>query len=133
MNTLSLALAAAPVLLGAVLLWVIIADRRRQALQLRLRGLVAPTRDQDAPVPALTLRRRMSRARPGLHQLVASSRAWLQAELAATGNRIGVPHLVVVASLAGFVTPGFLLYFRLMSPVLAVLIGLGAAAVAVNP
>src|SRR3954468_23397095 len=104
MDNLSWALLGAPVLPGAALLWTIIAERRRQALQGRLRGLVATTRDQDAPVPALTLRRRMSQPRPGLHQLVASTRAWLQAELAAAGNRIGVLRLVLVASLAGFLT-----------------------------
>jgi tight adherence protein B len=132
MNALSLALVGVPVLLGAVLLWAMIADRRRQALQGRLRSLVTATRDQDEPVPALTLRRRMSRARPGLLQLGASIRAWLQAELAAAGNRIGVPHLVVVASLTGFLTIAFLLYFRLLSPVLVVPLGLAAAPAAVT-
>jgi tight adherence protein B len=127
MNTLSLALVGVPVLLGAVLLWAMIADRRRQALQVRLRSLVTATRDQDAPAPALTLRRRMSRARPGLLQLGASIRAWLQAELAAAGNRIGVPRLVAVASLAGVLTIAFLLYFQLLSPVLVVPLGLAAA------
>ena len=56
MNALSLALVGVQVLLGAVLLWAMIADRRRQALQGRLRSLVTATRDQDEPVPALTLR-----------------------------------------------------------------------------
>jgi tight adherence protein B len=128
MNTLSLTVLAATTLFGAVLLWVVVADRRRQALQQRLRSLVAATRDQDGPPPTLTLRRRISRARPGLHQLAASAWARLQAELAAAGNRIGMLHLVAVALFAGFSVPALLLYFRLMSPALATFFGLAAAA-----
>src|SRR5689334_8076636 len=109
MNTLSLTVLAVVALFGAALLWVTVADRRRQALQQRLKNLIAPTRDQDEPVPALTLRRRMARARPGLQYLAVSALNWLHAELAATGNRIGVPHLFGVALVAGCLAPVFLL------------------------
>src|SRR4051812_18560647 len=127
MTTLSLTVLAAVALLGAALLWASIADRRRQALQQRLKNLIAPTRDQDEPVPALTLRRRMARARPGLQYLAVSALSWLHAELAATGNRIGVPHLFVVALMAGCSGSAFLLYFQLVSPALAILLGVAAA------
>jgi tight adherence protein B len=127
MNALSLALIGAPLLLGAALLWATIADRRRQALQSRLRNLVAAPADQDEPAPPLTLRRRMSQARPGLHRLAASFWTWLQAELAAAGNRVGVLHLFAVAVLAGSATLAALSYFRLLSPALVLPIGLAAA------
>ena len=126
MNTLSLTILAATMLLGAALLWSIVADRRRQAMQQRLKNLVM-ARDQEEPAPTLTLRRRVSQARPGLHQLAASALAWVQAELAATGNRIGVLHLVAVALLAGVSITRFLLYFQLVNPALTVLLGLAAA------
>ena len=109
MNTLSLTILAATMLLGAALLWSIVADRRRQAMQQRLKNFVVG-RDQEEPAPTLTLRRRVSQARPGLHHLVGSALAWVQAELAATGNRIGVLHLVAVALLAGVSITGFLLF-----------------------
>ena len=56
MNTLSLTILAATMLLGAALLWSIVADRRRQALQQRLKRLVV-ARDEEEPAPTLTLRR----------------------------------------------------------------------------
>src|SRR3954447_4625760 len=126
MNTISLTILAATVLLGAALLWSIVADRRRQAMQQRLKRLVV-ARDQEEPDPALTLRRRVSQARPGLQQLAVSALAWVQAELAATGNRIGVLHLVAVALLAGFSISCFLILFQLVNPTLTILLGLAAA------
>src|SRR4051812_2506773 len=112
MSTLSLTILPATMLLGAALLWSIVADRRRQALQQRLKRLVV-ARDEEEPAPILTLRRRVAQARPGLHHFAASALAWVQAELAATGNRIGVLHLVAVALLAGVSITGFLLLFEL--------------------
>jgi len=126
MNTLSLTILAATTLLGAALLWSIVADRRRQALQQRLKRLVVG-RDQDEPAPTLTLRRRVSQARPGLRQLATSGLAWVRGELAATGDRIGVLHLVAVAILAGFSAAVFLLFFKLVNPTLTVLLGVAAA------
>ena len=73
MNTLSLTILAATMLLGAALLWSIAADRRRQTMQQRLKRLVV-ARDEE-PAPTLTLRRRVAQARPGLHHFAASALA----------------------------------------------------------
>src|SRR4051812_18687846 len=51
MNTLSLTILAATTLLGAALLWSIVADRRRQALQQRLKSLVAARPGGARPDP----------------------------------------------------------------------------------
>jgi Flp pilus assembly protein TadB len=127
MNALSLILLAVPLLLGAALLWATLAERRRQALRSRLRNLIATTLDEGEPVPTLTLRRRMSRAKPGLHRLTASFWAWLQAELAAAGNRIGALHLVAIALLTGVAMLAAFLYFRLLITGIAVPLGVVAA------
>ena len=49
MNTLSLTILAATMLLGAALLWAIVADRRRQAMQQRLKNLVAARATRRSP------------------------------------------------------------------------------------
>lgn len=132
MNPLSMAVIGATFLLAAALIWSLLADRRRQGMQQRLKTVVAANRSEEEPLPSLTLRRRMSRAGPGnWHRLPQLAWARLQSEFAAAGNRIGVPHLVAVAFVAWCLTAALLVYFGGLDPALAFgLAGVAALAAA---
>jgi tight adherence protein B len=86
------------VLLGAALFSVLRAERRRATLEQRLKAITAAAPSADRLV--MSLRRPRSQRRPLL--------ARLDPALAATGNRIGLPHLaatgVIVASMIGLTT-----------------------------
>ena len=87
------------VLLGAALFSVLRAERRRATLEQRLKAITAAAPNADRLV--MSLRRPRSPRRP----LPALLLARLDPALAATGNRIGLPHLaatgVIVASMIG--------------------------------
>jgi tight adherence protein B len=90
------------VLLGAALFSVLRAERRRATLEQRLKAITAAAPSADRLV--MSLRRPRSQRRP----LPALLLARLDPALAATGNRIGLPHLaatgVIVASMIGLTT-----------------------------
>lgn len=133
MSPLVLAVLGTTVLLGVTLLWTTLADRRRQALQQRLKGVVATTRSQDDPAPTLTLRRRMSRRSKSLHQLPAFLWAKLEAEFIAAGNSIGLLHLIGVGLIAAIVAFGFTTRLLDLSAITAmVLSGLAAPVAAIT-
>ena len=132
MNPLVLAVLGTTVLLGVTLLWTTLADRRRQALQQRLKGVVATARSQDEPAPTLTLRRRMSRRSKSLHQLPAFLWARLESEFVAAGNSIGLLHLIGVGLIAAIVAFGFTTRLLGLSSIAAmVLSGLAAPVAAI--
>lgn len=114
----------AVLLLGVALFAALRADRRRESRQQRLRAVVAAGPSEDEPI--LSLRRPLSRA--GLRDLFLLSALWarLEAALAATGNRIGIPHLAVAGLIAAGVAIGFAEGVMGFGPALTVLLG-GAA------
>jgi len=127
MSPLVLAVLGGVVVLGAAALAMQRADRRRESRQRRLRAVVAVGPSEQDPV--LSLRRPLLRA--GIRDFFLLSALWarLEAAFAATGNRIGLPHL----ALAGVAAAGATVLFteRVMgfNHALVLLLG-GAAAVA---
>jgi tight adherence protein B len=91
---------AAVVLLGAALFAALRVEHRKDSRQQRLRavGAVGPSKEE----PTLSLRRPLSRGAVRELFLLSALRARLEAAFAATGDRIGLPHLAV----AGLVSVG---------------------------
>jgi tight adherence protein B len=88
----------AVLVLGAALFAVARADHRRENRQQRLRALVAMGPSEGEPIPSL--RRPLSRGGVTNLFLLSVLRGRLEAAFAATGDRIGIPHLAA----AGLVT-----------------------------
>jgi Flp pilus assembly protein TadB len=113
----------AAALIGAALVATLRADRRRQRLQERLQRIALPGRGE--PAPSL----RLPSSEGGLRQLFrlpSDLQRRFDAALAATGNRIGVPHLAIAAAAAAVVAMAIALRLLALNPVLA--IGVAAAA-----
>jgi Flp pilus assembly protein TadB len=98
MSPIVLAVLGGVVLLGAALFAALRADRRRESRQQQLRAVVAAGPSEVEPI--LSLRRPLSRA--GVRDFFLLSALWarLEAEFAATGDRIGLPHLAVAGLIA---------------------------------
>jgi len=104
-NQIVLSVLGAVFVVGVALVVSMRADRRREARQHRLRAVVAAGPVEDEP--ALQLRRPLSRARIRDFFLLSALWARLDAEFAAAGNWIGLPHLVIT----GLVAAGLALLF----------------------
>lgn len=127
MAELTLAALGSAMLLGAVLLWSMAADRRRQRLQERLKAVIATTQSAEEPLPTLTLRRRVRGfGAGGWRELPSALWHWTEAEFAAAGNRIGPVQLIAFGCVGGLAT--FALLVQIMG--LASAAALPAAAVA---
>ena len=125
MNQIVLVVLAATVALGMALLVALRADRRRVTRQQRLQAVVSAAPPADEP--DLLLRRPQSkRGLPGL-QLLSAAQRGLDEALAATGGRIGLPHLALAGSVAGIVVMIFADRIMTLGPTLAALVGIGAA------
>jgi tight adherence protein B len=129
MSQITIAVLGTTVLLGAAFLWTLLADRRRQHLQQRMKMVVTMTRSDDEPVAQPTLRRRLSRTGPSSLYNIGALWGWLDPALAAAGNRIGLPHLVVVACVAAVAAAGLAYQALALNPAIAILLG-GVAALA---
>jgi tight adherence protein B len=81
------------ILLGAALFWVLRAERRKAILEPRLRAIAHP---RFSPDPAVVSLRRPPLGRRALPAVLL---ARLDVALAATGDRIGLAHLVAAGSL----------------------------------
>jgi Flp pilus assembly protein TadB len=116
------------VLIGAALFASMHADRRRESRQQRLRALVATGPSEE--VPTLSLRRPLSRA--GVRNFFLLSTLWarLEAELAAAGNRIRLPHLIVTGVAAAGLTVLFAKKIMGLQPALVLPLGITAAVAA---
>jgi tight adherence protein B len=88
------------ILLGAALFWVLRAERRKALLEPRLRAIAEP---RSSPDPAIGSLRR---PRLGRKALPAVLLARLEVALAATGDRIGLAHLVAAGSFAAVIVGG---------------------------
>jgi tight adherence protein B len=125
-NQLLLAILASVVLLGAALVAVMRTDRRREERQQRLKSVTATGPVVEAP--AVSLRRPLrQRAARGLFALPGDLWAWLDAALAATGNWIGVPHLLLAGTLAVMAVVLFASHFMQFGLGLVIILGAGAA------
>ena|SRR5215469_13898426 len=103
-NQVILLLLGFPVLSGLILLCVMRSDRRRQFVQQRLHAITVG-RGASEPVPRLALHRRISRAASStaVFQFPRKFMVSLDAAFEATGNRIGLLHLVIAGLIAAVV------------------------------
>jgi len=116
------------ILLGAVHLRVLLAERRRKGLRQRLKMMSVASRTVRKPETPLLLSRPPTR--PQLHRFYFYARALsarLDVALAAAGNRIGLPHLVASGIIAAATTIGFTVTMTQLPSALAVALG-GATA-----
>jgi tight adherence protein B len=115
------------VLLGAALFAALRADRRRESRQQHLRAVVA-VGPREEPQPSL--RRPLSRA--GVRDFFLLSALWarLEAAFAATGDRIGLPHLTVAGLIAAGAAIGLAAGIMGYGPGIAMPIGIAAAVAA---
>ena len=116
-------------LIGAALLFVLRADRRRQGLQQRLRAIAAAAPQAGGPDVSL-LRSAPQRALGGVLLLPAPWWARLEAAFAATGNRIGLPHLALAAIVAAAAVVIFTTRVLGLNPGLVIVVAGAAAAAA---
>ena len=127
MSQLVFAVLGGVVLLGAALFAALRADRRRESRQQHLRAVVAAgPREVE---PTLSLRRPLSPA--GLRDFFLLSALWarLEAEFAATGDRIGLPHLLVAGVFAAGAAIGLAAGIMGYGPGLAMPVGIAAGIV----
>jgi tight adherence protein B len=124
MSQLVLAVLGGVVVLGAGLFAALRADRRRESRQQHLRAVVAAGPREEEPT--LSLRRPLSRA--GMRDLFVLSALWvrLRAAFAATGDRIGLPHLAVTGLIAAGAAIGFVAGIMDFGPALAMAVGVAA-------
>src|SRR5215471_7002865 len=113
-----------PVLTGLMLLRVRRSDRRQQFVQHRLHAITA---GKDNREPQLSLVRRMRRAAAPLPRKLSMG---LDAGFEATGNRIGLLHLVAVGLIAAIVVILFVSRILALNSALVMLCGSVAAAAA---
>jgi len=125
-NQLLLAVLGSVILLGLVLFAFLRADRRRESRQQRLQAVTATAPIAEGPAPSLRrpLRRRVAGG------FLADLWARLDAALAATGNTIGVPHLILTGTAAAVVVIGCATRAMGLHPAFATLLGGAAAAAA---
>jgi tight adherence protein B len=128
MSQLVLAVLGGVVVLGAALFAALRADRRRESRQQHLRAVVAVGPREVEPV--LSLRRPLSRARVRDFFMLSALWARLEAAFAATGDRIGLPHLAVAGLIAAAAAIGFATGIMGYGPGLAMPVGVTAGVVA---
>jgi tight adherence protein B len=119
-----LAALGSTVLFGLALVWTLRAERRRASIEPRLKAIATTTSSTDNVVVSLRRPLPQRRALPGL--LLAR----LDEALAATGNRIGLPHLAATAILSA-VAVGSMAAIAQAQPALAIALA-GAAAVSAS-
>jgi tight adherence protein B len=112
------------VLLGTAAAVAARADRRRQSREQRLRTLVAvgPSEDESA----LPLRRPILQRTAHEPFLLTRARARLEAAFAATGNRIGLQHLLLTMLIAATTVAVFAESVMRFNPAIVVFLGAGA-------
>jgi tight adherence protein B len=127
MSQLVFAVLGGVVLLGAALFAALRADRRRESRQQHLRAVVA-VGPREEPQPSL--RRPLSRA--GVRDFFLLSALWarLEAAFAATGDRIGLPHLTVAGLIAAGAAIGLAAGIMGYGPGIAMPIGIAAGVAA---
>jgi len=129
-NQILFAILGSVVLLGSALFWVLRADHRKEGRQQRLKEVAlaaAPSADGLRP----SLRRALpQRGMRGFFLLPAALWTRLDAALGATGNTIGVPHLILTGTVAAAVVISLASRVLGLSPVFVIIFGGAAAAAA---
>jgi Flp pilus assembly protein TadB len=125
MTQLVLPVLAAVAMLGVALVTTMRAERRREIRHQRLRALAAMG-PIDNDEPTTSLRRPLSRTAIRDFFLLSALWARLDAALAATGNKIGAPHLVATGLIAAAVVMAFSAKVMSFTPILIVLLGAAA-------
>jgi tight adherence protein B len=130
-NQIVLLLFALPAVSGLTLLWVMRSDRRRRFVQQRLHAITVGKGDSE-PAPHLWLHRRIRRATSStaVFQFPNKLRVWLDVVIETTGNRIGLLHLIIAGLIAAIIVITFASRILALHPVLVILLGGVAAAVA---
>jgi tight adherence protein B len=130
-NQIVLLLFALPAVSGLTLLWVMRSDRRRRFVQQRLHAITVGKGDSE-PAPHLSLHRRIRRATSStaVFQFPHKLRVWLDVVIETTGNRIGLLHLIIAGLIAAIIVITFASRILALHPVLVILLGGVAAAVA---
>lgn len=95
----------AALVFGVALVVLIRAERREEVRRQRLQAVVAAGPRDDGP--QLSLRRANSRGLVPDFAALSALWAWIEAALAAAGNRIGFPHLLAVGLIAATAVVGF--------------------------
>src|SRR5215467_11010591 len=121
-NQLLLLLFAAPVLSGLLLLRVMRSDRRRQFAQQRLHALTLG-REGGGAAPPPSLARTVRSATSSSLQLHRRLGASLDAALEATGNKIGLLHLMIAAPVAAIIVMLLTSVILQLDPLVVVLSG----------
>jgi tight adherence protein B len=119
-NQVLLLLFALPVVSGFALLWFMRYDRRRQFVQQRLHAITVG-KDTSEPIPQLALHRRIRRASP--ISIFNKIRTWLDVSFEATGNRIGLLHLIIAGIIAAIIVVLFTSGLLALNPALVMLYG----------
>jgi tight adherence protein B len=116
-------------LLGIAAFVALRADRRRQNVARRLQQIGTPATGRAEPEPSLRRARPESRLRR-LFLLPGNLQRRFDMALAATGDRIGLPHLAIVGSIAAVLVVFLCLRLLGLGPVVAVVAAIAAAVAA---
>src|SRR5271154_7335786 len=119
-----LLLFALPVLPGVLLLRILRSDRRRQFVQQRLHAITVG-KDAGDPAPQLALHRRIRRAASPneVFQLYRKTMALLDVAFEATGNRIGLLHLIIAGIIGTIIPMSFAGFVLALNSALVVMLG----------
>jgi tight adherence protein B len=120
-----------PVLFGLLLLWVRGTDRRRQFVQRRLHAITVGKVVSESAVQ-LSLPRRIRRATSpsAVFQLPRKVVALLDAAFEATGNRVGLLHLIIAGLIGAIIVIGFTSRILALNSGLVMLLGVAATVAA---
>jgi tight adherence protein B len=110
-----------PVLTGLVLLFVMRSERRQQFVQQRLTKITA---DDDTESDSLSFIRKLHHAPIPVFQLPRKFGAMLSAAFEATGNRIGLVHLLIAGLFSALLVIAFTSRLLALNPGLVMPLGL---------
>jgi tight adherence protein B len=121
-----LGILAITLLCGAALLWVMRADRRRQFVQDRLHALTGQKDADESPRLALQRKIRRAASQSPVFRFHRQFKTWLDAALRATGNRIGILHLIAAGLFSMVIAVLFVRYILALNTPVVVLAAIGA-------
>jgi tight adherence protein B len=130
-NQIFLLILVTTVLFGVTLLLVMRADRRRQFVQARLHAITVG-KDAGESSPRLSLHRKIRRAtsQSPVFQFHRKCKARVDAAFEATGNRIGLLHLIIGGLIGAIIVISFASRILALNAALVMVLGLVAAATA---
>ncbi len=129
-NQILFAILGSVVLLGSALFWVLRADRRKAGRQQRLKEVALAAAPSADGLRASLRRALPQRGMRGFFLLPAALWTRLDAALGATGNTIGVPHLILTGTVAAAVVISLASRVLGLNPLFVIIFGGAAAAAA---